>query len=95
MTPFSFEHSGWIRDVLWEAGFRDVVVTPHDQSVVCGDLDATLAVVLKVGALGRILRERPGLAPEVKLAVRRALQARQGPDGVALGAATWIVSGLA
>jgi SAM-dependent methyltransferase len=92
LTAFSFSDRAMICEVLGEAGFRDVFVKPHDRSVVCGDLDATLAVVLKVGALGRILRERPSLGPEVGPAVRRALEARQGPGGVALGAATWVVS---
>jgi len=90
-TPFSFDKPAAIHRVLAAAGFQDVDVSPHDQPVICGDLDATLSVILSVGALGAVLRQTPALRPEVEPAVRRALRSRDGPGGVTLGAATWIV----
>ncbi len=92
MTPFSFEDPAAIRGVLAGAGFRDISVAPHDQPVSCGDLDATLLVVLNVGALGAILRQTPTLRPEVEPLVREALMPLRGPGSVALRSATWIVS---
>jgi SAM-dependent methyltransferase len=94
-TPFSFQDPVAIRRVLGAAGFQDIDVTPHDQPVICGDLNATLSVVLNVGALGAILRQTPTLRRELGPAVRRALQSRDGPGGVSLGAATWIVGAVA
>lgn len=91
-TPFSFEDPGRIRDVLSAAGFRDINIKPHDQQVSCGDLEETLRVVTKVGALGKILREHPTLLANVEQPVRQALAACVGSDGVALKAATWIVT---
>jgi len=90
-TPFSFADPAAIRDVLLAAGFHDIVVARHDQPVVCGGLDATISVVLSVGALGAILRGTPALRPGVEPAVREALAAREGLGSLALRAATWIV----
>ena len=56
------------------------------------DLEAMLAVCSRVGVLGKILRENPGLREAALPAVRSALAAHDGPDGVKLNAATWIVT---
>ena len=95
MTPFAFEDPARIREVLQAAGFRDVSIEPHDQQVGGGGLEAMLSVVLAVGPLGRILRENPSLRAEAEPLVRQALAARDGPDGVTLKAATWIVTARA
>ncbi len=94
MTPFSLEDPVTIREILRAAGFHDVAVAPHDQPVICGDLDATLSVVLTVGALGAILRQTPSLRAQVEPAVRQTLADLEGPAGVALKAATWIVTAV-
>src|SRR6516164_5456461 len=54
-----------------------------------------LAVCSRVGALGRILRENPELRAATLPAVRSALAAYDGPDGVRLNAATWVVTARA
>ena len=56
------------------------------------DLDAMLAVCSRVGALGKILRENPELRASTLPAVRSALAAHDGLDGVKLNAATWVVT---
>jgi SAM-dependent methyltransferase len=94
-TPFSFEDPGYARDVLERAGFKTVSIRAHDEAVSCGDLEATSAVLLKVGALGRILRENPALRAEAEPRVRAALMALGDPATVALKAATWIVTAQA
>ena len=78
--------------VLEEAGWTEIAITAHDEKVGSGDLEATAAVLVRVGALGKILRENPGLAATAIPAVRAALAAHDGPDGVTLNAATWIVT---
>lgn len=60
-----------------------------------GDLDAMIQVCARVGELGRILRETPRLRASVLPAVRRTLAAHDGPGGVKLKAATWIVTARA
>lgn len=89
---FSFADPDTVRRVLAEAGFGRIAVEPHDQPVASGSLDAMLAVCLRVGPLGRFLRENPQYRDAATPAVRTALAARPGPEGPALDAATWIVT---
>lgn len=93
--PFSFAQAGRVRRILESAGFTEIAIAAHDQQVGSGDLDAMLAVCSRVGALGKILRENPKLRPAVLPALRSALAAHDGPDGVTLNAATWVVSARA
>lgn len=89
---FSFADPDMVRRVLAEAGFHRIAVEPHDQPVASGSLEAMLAVCLRVGPLGRFLRENPQYRDAAAPAVRAVLAARSGPAGPALGAATWIVT---
>lgn len=91
-TPFSFEDPAHVRATLEAAGFRDVGVQADDQAVSSGDLDAMAAVLLRVGPLGRILREAPELRTEAEPRVRAALALQGCAAHVALQAATWVVS---
>ena len=83
------------RSILERAGFRGIEITAHDQPVGSGDLDTMLAVCSRVGALGKILRENLELRTAALPAVRSALAAHDGPDGVRLNAATWVVTARA
>jgi len=94
-APFSFEHAGTIEQVLRSAGFEDIRIAAHDDQISCGDAEATLEVVTRVGALGVILRESPVLKGEVLGPVRTALSKRERDGEVKLGAATWIVTATA
>lgn len=93
--PFSFADQARVRDILGRAGFVEIAITARDEKVGSGDLGAMLAVCSRVGALGKILRENPGLRAAALPAVRDALAAHDGPDGVTLNAATWIVTASA
>ncbi|HJQ57437.1 MAG TPA: methyltransferase, partial [Vineibacter sp.] len=84
-----------VRGILEPAGFADVEIVARDEQVGSGDLDTMLAVCSRVGALGKILRENPHLRAAALPAVRSALAAHDGPDGVTLNAATWVVSARA
>ena len=90
--PFAFADPDRVRGILERAGFGEIEITARDEQVGSGDLDTTLAVCSRVGALGKILRENPELRAETLPAVRSALAAHDGPDGVRLNAATWIVT---
>lgn len=93
--PFSLADADRIRTLLADAGFSDVTIVPHDIAVGSGSLDAMLAVCTRVGALGKILRETPDLLDAVLPSVRSALSEYDGPDGVKLNAATWVVTARA
>jgi SAM-dependent methyltransferase len=93
--PFAFADPDRVRGILARAGFGRIEITAHDEQVGSGSLDAMLAVCARVGALGKILRENPGLRAAALPAVRSALAAHHGPDGVRLKAATWVVTARA
>lgn len=93
--PFSFADPDRTRGILESTGFVQVEISAHDALVGSGSLDAMLAVCTRVGALGKVLRENPELRAPVLPAVRSALAAHDGPDGVRLNAATWIVTARA
>ena len=90
--PFAFADPDRVRGILESAGFGAIEITAHDEPVGSGDLDTMLTVCSRVGALGKILREHPELRAAALPAVRAALAAHDGPHGVRLNAATWIVT---
>ncbi|MFH0295673.1 methyltransferase domain-containing protein [Bradyrhizobium sp. 31Argb] len=93
--PFAFANPDRVHRILERAGFREIEITAHDELVGSGDLDSMLAVCSRVGALGKVLRENPELRAAMLPAVRSALAAHDGPDGVRLNAATWVVTARA
>ena len=95
LTPFTFEDPDRIRHVLAAAGFRSIAIEADDQRVGNRDLATLLDVLLRVGPLGRILRETPALRAAAEVQVRRALEARAAPESLTLAAATWIVTARA
>lgn len=90
--PFSCADADKVRGLLAAAGFMDIKIVPYDTKVECGDLEAALELALRVGSLGKIVREHPELHAAVAEPVRAALAEHDGPDGVMLKAATWIVT---
>jgi SAM-dependent methyltransferase len=90
--PFSLADPDRVRLILESAGFGRIEIARHNEMVGSGDREAMLAVCSRVGALGKILRESPELRGTVLPAVRSALAAYDGPNGVQLNAATWIVT---
>ena len=93
--PFAFADPNRVRGILKRAGFAQIEITARDEQVGSGGLDAMLAVCSRVGALGKILRENPELRATTLPAVRSELAAHDGPDGVRLTAATWVVTARA
>jgi ubiquinone/menaquinone biosynthesis C-methylase UbiE len=94
-TPFSFEKSDLLRRTLTSAGFKNVAIDPYDCAVSSGGLEEMLTVLLKVGAVGKIVRENPGMRASVESKLRVALAPRIIQGQVSLNAAVWIVSAAA
>ncbi|MEP7209420.1 MAG: methyltransferase domain-containing protein [Alphaproteobacteria bacterium] len=87
----SFADKNQLHDLLSGAGFIDVSITPHDELVGCGGLQATVDVCSRVGALGKILRENPEFRDAAVEALGAALAGRDAPGGPRLRAATWVI----
>jgi SAM-dependent methyltransferase len=93
--PFSFADPEHIHRTLEAAGFSEILVRSHDEKVSSGDLDAMTRVLLKVGPLGRIVRENPALRATAEQHLREALAALGDPSRVQLLASVWIVTARA
>jgi SAM-dependent methyltransferase len=89
--PFAFADAGRVHAILAQAGFNSVTISPFDAPIGGADVEQTLRLALKIGPLGRALREHPELADSVADAVRNMLQKYVTPDGVLMPAAVWIV----
>jgi SAM-dependent methyltransferase len=94
-TPFSLADPDTVHAALGAAGFSRIAIRAHDQAVSSGHLDAMATVLLRVGPLGRILRENPELRVAAEPRLRAALAATGDRSCVALNAATWIVTAQA
>jgi len=92
--PFAFADAERVRAILASAGFADVDLAPQDMPAGGNALDAALDLALRVGPLGRMLREHPEADRDAAVAdVRAALAAHARPDGrVFMDSATWIVT---
>lgn len=94
-TPFGFADAGYVRKLLETAGFDRITIEACDEMVSSGGLDEMAAVLLGVGALGKILRDAPELRAAAEPRVRAALATHTQAGRVALRAATWVVSARA
>jgi SAM-dependent methyltransferase len=90
--PFAFAGRDRVHGILSEAGFTQISIEPHDQTIGGGDLETSVRTSLNVGPVGAALRENPLLHAPIAAAVRSALAPHVGPDGVKLPSATWIVT---
>ncbi len=91
-SPFSFADPKHIQTVLAAAGFEAVAVRPHRELVTSGDVEAMTRVLLKVGALGKIVRENPTIQSTVEPKLRKALADFSDQADVKLAASIWIVT---
>ncbi|WFE92058.1 methyltransferase domain-containing protein [Roseibium porphyridii] len=94
-TPFSFSEPVFIRKILKGAGFHDIAITPHKVPVSCGGIEETMDVLLRVGALGKIVREDPDLRPQIEPLLRKVLIDRSGREHVHLTASIFVVTASA
>ena len=94
-SPFSFADPEHIRRTLEAAGFSEIIIQSHDEKVSSGDLDAMTRVLLKVGPLGKIVRENSALQATAEPLLREALATLGNPSRVQLSASVWIVAARA
>jgi len=93
---FSLAREERVRQILAEAGFREIVLEAADVPMHGKDVVQSMAFITQAGPLPAILEngseEQQARATE---AVRNALAANIGPDGRGLRAGLWLVSALA
>ncbi|WP_437669115.1 class I SAM-dependent methyltransferase [Sorangium sp. So ce131] len=96
--PFAFADAARVRDLLSRAGFVRVHHEPVDRelSVAGGrSLDETVEFLLQMGPTASALREaqpEPALLDRVRAEVREAIAPHQGPEGVRMAGAVWVVT---
>ena len=80
--------------ILDAAGYRDVEVAPRDEPIYLGaDADAAWEFVRVMGIVTGLTAELDDASRADVFAQLRALvDQHDGPDGVALGAASWLVT---
>jgi SAM-dependent methyltransferase len=97
--PFAFADPDRVRGILAEAGWQDVALAPRDVPMRIappGQVDAAAEFATRVGVLARALADAdPALRARVRQAVADALRPHDGPDGVVLSGAIWLVSARA
>ena len=89
--PFAFANPDRVRSILHDAGYANITITPHDEPIGGFDLETATHLALRVGPLGRLLREAPEQTDNVQAAVREALQRYDSAEGIWMKSATWIV----
>ena len=89
--PFAFANPDRVRGILHDAGYVNITITPHDEAIGGFDLETAVHLALRVGPLGRLLREAPEQTDKVKAAVRDALHGYNSAEGIWMASATWIV----
>lgn len=92
--PFAFADRAHIEKVLVGGGWASIAIEPFDLDLKLGDdADAALEFTREVGATASSLAEAEPAARDRALAAMRELfAARQGPNGVLLRGAMWLVT---
>ena len=94
--PFAFASEARVRRILADAGFGDIVMTPHDLELdiaVGRGLDAAVTSAMTIGPTSRMLDgQSEAVRAAVEADIRKALAVHARGDSVPLGAAIWIVT---
>jgi SAM-dependent methyltransferase len=91
--PFAFGDAARVRQVLGDAGFADIRLDEVTADVDYGsDLDATVAFIRQMDHTRATIDHHPeAVQDEAMSAVRAALEAHVGPDGIRLPGHVWLV----
>ncbi|GAA4942389.1 ubiquinone/menaquinone biosynthesis C-methylase UbiE [Actinomycetospora succinea] len=90
--PFSLSDPDHVRDLLTAAGFADVALDGLAEPEVYGR-DAEDAHAFVLGLLGWMVADLPPAERDRRVeALRAAMAAHEGPDGVTFGSAAWLVT---
>ena len=94
--PFAFASDARVRQILTDAGYADIVLTPQDLELdiaVGRGLDTAVRAAMTIGPTSRML---DGQSEAVRAAatadIRKALAGHARGDSVPLGAAIWMVT---
>ena len=90
--PFAFANPERLRGILSGAGFSDIALRPHDEAIGGRTVEDVIDVSLRVGPLGRMVREAPDKREAAIASVREALTPYITDRGVLLPSATWIAT---
>lgn len=96
--PFAFGDEDYVRKILSESGWSDIVMTPWDGNITLpgNTLSETAEYMLEIGPLARAIAEQNVELPVLRAALETWLKDIVGPDGrTQLGAAAWIVEARA
>jgi SAM-dependent methyltransferase len=97
--PFAFADAERVRGILAAAGWRDANIVRHDMPMRLagvGQLDAATEFATRVGPLARALAEADSdVRSRARQAVRKALGAYEGPNGISLAGSIWLVAARA
>ena len=94
--PFAFGDADYVSDILTQAGFDDVQAAPLERPLSLGQ-NATIAAefVTRIGPVSRVLVDLDeARRNELVAEVRTTLSPYERAEGVALGAACWIVTAV-
>ena len=96
--PFALADPDRVRTMLQDAGFSEVAIEPRDAMMRLagpGELDAATDFIVQIGPVSRALGSASDAQrAAAKQAVRAALVAFDGPDGISMPARVWFVSAL-
>ena len=90
---FAFADPDRVRRILTAAGFHNVTLTGHDPDMRLGDAKQAADMSSQIGPIARALMGAPeSLRTAVLEALATAYRRFDGPDGVTLPGANWIVA---
>lgn len=94
--PFAFADIEYVRSILSRAGFTAIEFIPVDATVSIGtgrDLQESLTFLEKIGPVASLIADQSAETVEkIRTALLDNLRQHQGPDGIRMGAACWIVT---
>jgi SAM-dependent methyltransferase len=92
--PFAFAEADYVRDILRDAGLQNVAASPVNAELSLRASPQEAAdFFIGLGGVRRLVEGLPKTAlVEVKAEIVAALKQHEGPSGIALGGAAWIVS---
>jgi SAM-dependent methyltransferase len=97
--PFSWADPARVRRILEGAGYRDVSLTPRDFSLQIaprGGAAAATQFAMSVGPVVRLLADAPeSLRRKIRAALGEFFRGIDGPKGIVLPGAVWIVGAKA
>ena len=92
--PFAFADAGYVEQILQDAGFSEIQIKAHEESLKVADtLAEAVQFQTRVGPAARVMAELEGdQRARALAAVEDALRPFDGGSGLHLDSAVWLVS---